>query len=50
MLSSILYNSPDLLRVDLKGVQALIPDIITALEIVLPQKELQFRLVHVNDS
>ncbi|XP_072031958.1 ral GTPase-activating protein subunit beta-like isoform X2 [Amphiura filiformis] len=43
VLSSILYNSPDLFRIDLKGVQALIPDIITALEMVLPQKELQFR-------
>lgn len=45
VLSSILYNSPDLFKIDLKGVQSLIPDVITALEMVLPQKDMQLRLV-----
>ncbi|XP_071799267.1 ral GTPase-activating protein subunit beta-like isoform X2 [Asterias amurensis] len=43
VLSSILYNSTNLLRIDLKGVQVLIPDIITALQIVLPEREMRFQ-------
>ncbi|XP_038075013.1 ral GTPase-activating protein subunit beta-like isoform X2 [Patiria miniata] len=43
VLSSVLYNSTNLLRIDLKGVQVLIPDIITALQVVLPDKEIRFQ-------
>ncbi|KAJ9585303.1 hypothetical protein L9F63_002888 [Diploptera punctata] len=40
-LSSILMNSADLFRLDLDGVQVLLPHVIDALEIVLPEKELK---------
>lgn len=43
VLCSILLNSADLLRVDLQGVQVLLPHLITALETVLPRKEVQIR-------
>lgn len=43
VLCSILLNSVDLLRVDLQGVQVLLPHLITALEMVLPRKEMQIR-------
>lgn len=45
VLCSILLNSVDLLRVDLQGVQVLLPHLITALEMVLPRKEMQIRWV-----
>ena len=43
VLCSILLNSADLLRVDLQGVQVLLPHLITALEMVLPRKEILIR-------
>ena len=43
VLCSILLNSADLLRVDLQGVQVLLPHLIAALETVLPRKEFQLR-------
>ena len=43
VLCSILLNSTDLLRVDLQGVQVLLPHLLTALEIVLPRKDIQLR-------
>ncbi|XP_039292662.1 ral GTPase-activating protein subunit beta isoform X3 [Nilaparvata lugens] len=42
-LSSILVNSPDLLRLDLDGIQILVPSLIDALEIVLPEKDLNLK-------
>ena len=38
-LASILLNSPNLLRIDLDGVNVLAPYLVTALEAVLPEKE-----------
>ena len=43
VLCSILLNSADLLRVDLQGVQVLLPHLITALETVLPRNDIQIR-------
>lgn len=47
---SILYNSADLFRIDLDGVQVLLPHFIPALELVLSEKDLKMRspLVVVN--
>ncbi|XP_046418146.1 ral GTPase-activating protein subunit beta isoform X4 [Neodiprion fabricii] len=42
-LASILLNSADLFRLDLDGVQVLVPAVISALEIVLPEKELKLK-------
>lgn len=42
-LASILYNSADLFRVDLDGVQVLLPSFISALELVLPEKDLKIK-------
>lgn len=50
VLCSILLNSADLLRVDLQGVQVLLPHLITALEMVLPRKEILIRCnVHTTE-
>ncbi|XP_034250605.1 ral GTPase-activating protein subunit beta isoform X1 [Thrips palmi] len=43
VLASILLNSADLFRLDLDGVQVLLPYVIDALEEVLPDKELKLR-------
>lgn len=40
-LCSVLLNSGELFRVELDGVQTLVPHIVTALELVLPDKDLQ---------
>ncbi|XP_058125156.1 ral GTPase-activating protein subunit beta isoform X3 [Anopheles coustani] len=42
-LASILYNSSDLFRIDLEGIQVLLPSFIGALELILPEKELKMR-------
>lgn len=42
-LASILYNSSDLFRLDLDGIQVLLPSFITALELVLAEKELKMK-------
>lgn len=42
-LASILYNSADLFRLDLDGIQVLLPSFISALELVLPEKELKMK-------
>lgn len=42
-LASILYNSADLFRLDLDGIQVLLPPFIAALELVLPEKELKMK-------
>lgn len=42
-LASILYNSSDLFRVDLDGIQVLLPSFISALELVLPEKDLKIK-------
>ncbi|XP_055713071.1 ral GTPase-activating protein subunit beta isoform X6 [Phlebotomus papatasi] len=42
-LASILYNSSDLFRLDLDGIQVLLPSFIAALELVLPEKELKMK-------
>lgn len=42
-LASVLYNSADLFRLDLDGVQVLLPHYITALELVLPDKDLKIK-------
>ncbi|XP_033125848.1 ral GTPase-activating protein subunit beta-like isoform X2 [Anneissia japonica] len=43
VLSSILFNSQDLFRIDLKGVSVVLPHFISALEMVLSEKELKFK-------
>ncbi|XP_071962395.1 ral GTPase-activating protein subunit beta-like isoform X2 [Antedon mediterranea] len=45
VMSSILYNSQDLFRIDLKGVSLVLPHFISALEMVLPEKELKFKSI-----
>jgi hypothetical protein len=40
-LASILLNSSNLLRIDLDGVNVLAPSLLTALEAVLPEKEVR---------
>ena len=42
VLASILFNSCDLLRVDLDGIQMLLPQILKALELVLIDLQPQF--------
>lgn len=42
-MASILYNSGDLFRLDLDGIQVLLPSFIAALELVLPDKELKMK-------
>ncbi|XP_046372123.1 ral GTPase-activating protein subunit beta-like isoform X1 [Haliotis rufescens] len=44
VLSNILFNSCDLLRVDLAGVQILVPYILNALELVLTKTQPDFKL------
>ncbi|XP_058062328.1 ral GTPase-activating protein subunit beta isoform X2 [Anopheles bellator] len=46
-LASILYNSSDLFRIDLEGIQVLLPAFIAALELILPEKELKLRSQNV---
>ena len=46
-MASILYNSSDLFRVDLEGIQVLLPSFIAALELVLPEKELKMKSQNV---
>lgn len=48
MLASILLNSADLFRLDLDGVQVLLPYVIDALEEVLPDKELKLKSNNVS--
>jgi hypothetical protein len=43
VLAMILVNSFDLLRLDLDGVHVLLPYLVTALEAVLPERELKLR-------
>lgn len=40
-MAMILLNSADLLRVDLKGVNVILPDLVVALEAVLGDQELK---------
>lgn len=42
-MANILYNSGDLFRLDLDGIQVLLPAYIGALELVLPEKELKLK-------
>lgn len=49
VLSMILVNSVDLLRLDLDGVDVLLPHLVTALEAVLPFKELKMRPTNVTN-
>ncbi|XP_032672047.1 ral GTPase-activating protein subunit beta isoform X4 [Odontomachus brunneus] len=42
-LASILLNSADLFRLDLNGIQVLVPAVLSALEVVLPEKDLKLR-------
>ncbi|XP_069691801.1 ral GTPase-activating protein subunit beta isoform X2 [Periplaneta americana] len=49
-LASILLNSADLFRLDLDGVQVLVPHVIDALEIVLPEKELKLKSASVSKT
>ncbi|XP_055638220.1 ral GTPase-activating protein subunit beta isoform X2 [Toxorhynchites rutilus septentrionalis] len=46
-LASILYNSSDLFRIDLEGIQVLLPSFIAALEPILPEKELRMKSQNV---
>ncbi|KAF4523460.1 hypothetical protein B566_EDAN008869 [Ephemera danica] len=50
VLASILLNSGDLFRLDLDGVQVLVPGVICALEIVLPEKELKLKSSSVSKT
>jgi hypothetical protein len=45
VLSNILFNSCDLLRVDLAGAQILVPHILSSLELVLHDLVPKFRYV-----
>ncbi|XP_016921499.1 ral GTPase-activating protein subunit beta isoform X4 [Apis cerana] len=49
-LASILLNSADLFRLDLNGVQVLLPAVISALETVLPEKDLKLKSNVVSKS
>uniref|UniRef100_A0A0K8VSU6 Ral GTPase-activating protein subunit beta n=2 Tax=Bactrocera latifrons TaxID=174628 RepID=A0A0K8VSU6_BACLA len=51
-LASILLNSSDLFRLELNGVQVLLPGFISALEIVLPDKDLKIKTqaMHFNKT
>ncbi|XP_033225547.1 ral GTPase-activating protein subunit beta isoform X3 [Belonocnema kinseyi] len=42
-LASILLNSADLFRLDLDGIQVLVPVVLSALEVVLPEKDLRLK-------
>lgn len=42
-LASILFNSADLFRLDLDGIQVLLPSFIAALELVLPDKDMKMK-------
>ncbi|XP_050435696.1 ral GTPase-activating protein subunit beta isoform X9 [Adelges cooleyi] len=42
-ITSILLNSADLLRLDLNGINVLVPYIIETLELVLPERDLKFK-------
>ena len=42
-LASILLNSADLFRLDLDGIQVLVPAVLSALEVVLPEKDLRLK-------
>ena len=44
VLSSIIFNSCDLLRVNLDGVQLLVPYILTAIHLILSENSLPFKL------
>lgn len=46
-LASILCNSADLFRLDLDGIQVLLPSFIAALDLVLPEKELKMKTPNV---
>ncbi|KAK0179173.1 hypothetical protein PV327_007988 [Microctonus hyperodae] len=47
-LASILSNSADLFRLDLDGVEILVPAVLTALEVVLPDKDLKLKSTSVS--
>ncbi|XP_055857706.1 ral GTPase-activating protein subunit beta isoform X12 [Episyrphus balteatus] len=47
-LASILLNSSDLFRLDLDGIHVLLPAFISALEVVLPDKDLKIKSLAVN--
>ncbi len=50
VLAMILVNSSDLLRLDLDGVNVLLPHLVTALEAVLPERELKLRPTNVHKT
>ena len=45
MITSIILNSSNLLRNDIKGVNVLVPPLLSAIELILPLKELKFKYV-----
>ncbi|XP_020285892.1 ral GTPase-activating protein subunit beta isoform X2 [Pseudomyrmex gracilis] len=49
-LASILLNSADLFRLDLNGIQVLVPVVLSALEVVLPEKDLKLKSNTVSKS
>ncbi|XP_050531868.1 ral GTPase-activating protein subunit beta isoform X2 [Daktulosphaira vitifoliae] len=49
-ITSILLNSNDLFRLDLSGINVLVPYIIETLELVLPERDLKLRLNTVSKS
>ena len=42
MLTKIILNSPGLLRKDLQGINVIVPSLLSALELILPHKDVQF--------
>lgn len=50
VIAMILVNSNDLLRLDLDGVHVVLPYLITALESVLPERELKLRPTNVSKT
>lgn len=45
VLSSVVFNACDLMRIDLDGVQVLLPQLIKALELILAELQPRFRSV-----
>ena len=46
----LMVNSVDLLRLDLEGVHILLPYLVTALEVILPERDLKIRSTNVTKN
>ena len=50
VLAMLMVNSIDLLRLDLDGVHVLLPYLVTALEAILPERDLKVRPINVTKN